>query len=338
MLDDLPDRAFAEAKPSCSARHRHLQAPNRRPQLPRYPPPPSPRGGANSPPLRAIRGSRWPGRQRPVRWLAYFRRREADGFRNADGKPPSTRAHCLNLVKLNNPSEAWAYAITGEMRQPRRDPTDAERAAVRATVAAHCIYATENNTTTPSRPRKTKIPRHLPKQMHAVRAHQPPPQPTPTSPPSSSPCAQAAGILSIHRAKPKAAEAWPDHQKANRWTKPTTCPIRNRQEAGAGRRRWRHSRTTCCPTRYGRGNRRKPGHDPHRKARTQAEESGQPSPSSSPTSCAAQANRRSSASPGPSSGISNQAAIPRQWKVFHRSPASGPRMTPPHRRLPRRCR
>ena len=80
------------------------------------------------------------------------------------------------------------------MRQPRRDPTDAERAAVRATVAA-LHHATENNTTAIQA--KERKSHDIAEQMHAVRAHQPPPQPTPTAPAFVVAIREAAGITPI---------------------------------------------------------------------------------------------------------------------------------------------
>jgi len=64
-------------------------------------------------------------------WLAYFRRREAEGFRVETGRPVS-REHCLSLVKQQSLA-AWQH-LTGNATHARH-PTPEEREHVRNLVA-----------------------------------------------------------------------------------------------------------------------------------------------------------------------------------------------------------
>ena len=66
-------------------------------------------------------------------WVKFFQRRSAEGFGAAPGsKNPTSRALCLDLLQAQAPM-AWHY-VNGTKPQDRREPTEEERAAVRAAV------------------------------------------------------------------------------------------------------------------------------------------------------------------------------------------------------------
>jgi len=127
-------------------------------------------------------------------WLAYFRKREDEHFRNGDGKPPSSRAHVLSLVKQQSLA-AWER-ITGADTAQAAPRTPEEIAAVRAIVAG-----IERDTGT-----KRAAIKIAPKASHspsvqadAVRAPDPPPTRifVPVAPGVLAAARAAAGIVAV---------------------------------------------------------------------------------------------------------------------------------------------
>jgi hypothetical protein len=97
-------------------------------------------------------------------WLAYFRRREDEYFHTQNGRP-SSREHCLSLVKAQSLA-AWER-ITGNTSQTGRERTDEEKRAVREIVAAYDREVAANRDVL-----KVEVPRShsLTAQIAAARA------------------------------------------------------------------------------------------------------------------------------------------------------------------------